>query len=64
MSKDQIDSILIANSYLTKCKCESDCVNKTELARKYLSTKIRKALRRENNYSFFKALLILISNIY
>jgi SsrA-binding protein len=43
--KQDVDSILLANWYFTKCKIEGNsCAKKTELARKYLVTKIQKAL--------------------
>lgn len=43
MKKD-IDSILLANYYFTKCKIENPISDKTELARKYLVQKLNKAL--------------------
>jgi hypothetical protein len=42
VEKQVIDSILLANSYLISCKMR-DC-SKSELARKYLVSKIEKAL--------------------
>lgn len=45
MTKEQIDSILIVNSYFTKCKLENPLCHKTELARKYLTHQISKALK-------------------
>ena len=43
--KQDVDSILLANWYLIKCKFDNPkCNNKTELARQYLVAKIRKAL--------------------
>lgn len=44
MRKQDIDSILLVNWYFTKCKMESSPSDKTELARKYLVTKVGKAL--------------------
>jgi len=44
MRKQDIDSILLANWYFTKCKIESPASDKTELARKYLVTKVGKAI--------------------
>lgn len=44
MRKQDIDSILLANWYFTKCKMESPASDKAELARKYLVTKVGKAL--------------------
>lgn len=43
--KEDINSILLANWYLTMCKltCGQSC-KKTDLARKYLVSKINKAL--------------------
>ncbi len=44
MNKEEIDSILLANYYFTTCRlCKPSC-EKTELARKYLTNRIRKAL--------------------
>ena len=58
MKKEDIDSILLANWYLTKCKIESPSSDKTELARKYLTQKVNRALfDRINNqvkFSYFK----------
>jgi hypothetical protein len=42
--KQDVDSILLANWYLIKCKMERPSCPKTELARKYLVSKINKAL--------------------
>jgi hypothetical protein len=49
MRKEQIDSILIANWYFTKCKIESPVSDKTELARKYLTQKVSKALKTDKS---------------
>lgn len=47
MSKKEVDSILLANKYFTFCKrCKPNCP-KTELARKYLTSKIKSALYPE-----------------
>ena len=42
--KEEIDSILLANWYFTKCRIESPSSDKTELARKYLTQKVKSAL--------------------
>lgn len=42
--KSDVDSILLANFYFTKCKIEDPMGDETELARKYLVTKIKKTL--------------------
>lgn len=42
--KQDVDSILLANWYLIKCKMEKPSCHKTELARKYLVAKVKKAL--------------------
>jgi hypothetical protein len=42
--KQDLDSILLANYYFIKCKVENPLCHKTELARKYLSAKIKLAL--------------------
>jgi hypothetical protein len=44
MRREDIDSILLANWYFTKCSIENPSSNKTELARKYLTQKVNKAL--------------------
>lgn len=44
MKKEDIDSILLANWYFTKCRIESPSSDKTELARKYLTQKVNTAL--------------------
>jgi hypothetical protein len=56
MNKNDIQSILVANVYFTKCKFEKDCCsNKTELARKYLVKSIDKVLsERKNNISIIR----------
>jgi hypothetical protein len=43
MRKQEIESILLANRYLTLCKSDED---KYLIARKYLTHKIKKALNR------------------
>jgi hypothetical protein len=50
MKKD-VDSILLTNWYLIKCKIENPSCPKTELARKYLAAKINKALFERNQLS-------------
>lgn len=63
MNKEEIESILLANWYFTTCRlCKPSC-EKTELARKYLTDKIRKALINKNQKKtkLIKALSIFIS---
>ena len=67
MKKEDIDSILVANWYFTKCRIESPSSDKTELARKYLTQKVHKALfeRAKNsittsNFLFLSAILSLM----
>jgi len=43
MRKQEIESILLANKYLTLCKSDD---NKCNIARKYLTHKIKKALNK------------------
>lgn len=52
MVKNDVESILIANWYFIRCKtCQkAKKCEKTELARKYLTSKINKALS-EKKYS-------------
>lgn len=51
MNKQDIESILIANWYLIQCKSNSSSSDKVELARRYLVSRIEKALidRRNKN---------------
>ncbi len=44
MNKKDIESILLANWHFTMCKIKSSDLEKTELARKYLVSRIRKTL--------------------
>jgi hypothetical protein len=61
MIKTDVQSILLANSYYIQCKkrgCE-----KSELARKYLTVKIRKALserKKSNKASILNLILFII----
>lgn len=64
MSKEQIDSILLVNSYLTKCRCEIGCNKKSELTRRYLSKKISRALDKRNRFSFIRALFLFFTNLF
>lgn len=58
MKKD-IESILIANRYLTLCKCQSN-TDRYHKVRNYLNHKIEKALNRKKSnsmpFSFFKSI--------
>lgn len=47
--KQDIESILLANWYLTLCKIENKSKDKSETARKYLVTKISKVLFDRKN---------------
>jgi hypothetical protein len=47
MEKHDIESILIANCYLMQCKFGYKCREKSEVARRFLSRKIRKALEKK-----------------
>jgi hypothetical protein len=47
--KPDVDAILLANSYFTKCKMENPKCGKTELARLYLTAIIKKALYERNS---------------
>jgi hypothetical protein len=53
--KQDVDSILLANWYLVKCKMEKPSCPKTELARKYLVAKIKKALFERTQLSEVQA---------
>jgi hypothetical protein len=50
-NKKEIDSIIIANWYLTKCKIENPLSLKTELAKKYLNEKIKNLLSDKKQIS-------------
>lgn len=63
MSKKEVNSILLANKYFTLCKCQKPTCPKTELARKYLTSKIKKALSPKK-YSFKTAHLFLIGFLF
>ena len=56
--KQDVDSILLANWYLIMCKVEKKPHSKYELARKYLVTKISKALSERSKIQSNKALFI------
>ena len=56
--KADVESILLVNSYFTLCKIENPHCPKTELTRKYLTTKIKKALNERNKKYSFKAFLL------
>jgi hypothetical protein len=47
MEKQDIDSILLANYYFLKCRFDNPLCYKTDLARKFLLRKIRKALTKK-----------------
>lgn len=55
MKKQEIDSILLANTYLVKCKLQSSPCDRQELARKYLTSQIKKTLEKRQilNQEFF-----------
>lgn len=44
MKNREINTILLANSYLIKCKTQSVSTEKMLLARRYLTTQIKKTL--------------------
>jgi hypothetical protein len=46
MNKTEVDSILLANSYLIKCKLDNCEPQRIDIARKYLTSKINKALNK------------------
>ena len=49
MNKEDINSILLANLYLLSCNSTNPLCRKKELARKYLTHKIAKALKGRQN---------------
>ena len=64
MSKEEVDSILLVNDYLIECKCHRPTCKKTELTRKYLTSKIDKALKRRNRTNPIKSFFNLILSIF
>lgn len=48
ISRDEVNSILLVNDYLIDCKCHRPNCRKTELTRKYLTSKIDQALKRRS----------------
>lgn len=57
--KQDVNSILIANYYLVKCKLDNNCCDKVEIARKYLTSIIKKALIDRTKTLSTKAISIL-----
>lgn len=67
MSKPEVDSILLANWYYTKCRLDKPTCEKTQLARKYLLKEINKALTermfKRSTFNSVKALIFLVISI-
>jgi hypothetical protein len=67
MSKREVDSILLANKYFTLCKCRKPDCPKTELARRYLTSKIKSVLYPKKmtfSGSFFSLLFVFSRVIF
>ena len=69
MSKPEVDSILLANWYYTKCSLDKPTCEKTQLAKKYLVNKINKALtermfNKNRTFNSVKALIFLLTSIF
>ena len=69
MSKPEVDSILLANWYYTKCSLDKPTCEKTQLAKKYLVNKINKALtermfNRNRTFNSVKALIVLLISVF
>lgn len=47
IEKQEVNSILLANFYFLKCRFENPSCTKTDLARRFLIRKIKKALSRK-----------------
>lgn len=64
MSKPEVDSILLANWYYTKCSLDKPTCEKTKLAKSYLVNKIDKALTermfKKRTTNPVKALFLLV----
>ncbi len=65
MSKEQIESILNANTYLIKCKGENKCKKTYDCARKYLNLTVDKVLCKSKKKTpktvFFSLIAFIIS---
>jgi hypothetical protein len=48
MKKEDINSILLINKYLTKCKLENPDSQKANVVRKYLTSKLAHLLLKRN----------------
>jgi hypothetical protein len=46
MKSHELDTILLANTYLVKCQLDETPSHRQELARKYLTSKIKKTLNK------------------
>jgi hypothetical protein len=67
MNKEVIDSILLANSYFIACKIQShtNCnCPKTDIARKYLFSKIQKALKDKKSKKANRFSLVSCINFF
>jgi hypothetical protein len=60
--KQDVDSILLANWYFTKCKIDNPNCQKTELARQYLTAKIKKALFDRSNSEIYLSNKAILTN--
>jgi hypothetical protein len=65
MKNRELDTILLANIYLLRCKLESAPKQKQELARKFLTSKIEKTLKKRKitESSFFKVFSFFIIDL-
>lgn len=64
MRKSEVESILIANWYFTKCKMENPTSDKTETARNYLTQKVNKAILNRDSIKYNKAFLLSVISIF
>lgn len=67
MSKEQIETILDANTYLIKCKCESGCRKKYNYARKYLNLTVQKVLfkpKKSKSLSLLLSIFFIVVSIF
>jgi len=46
LTKDEIDNIILANTYFIKCQLDNRQCEKTQTAKKYLLQKIKKILAK------------------
>lgn len=64
MYQEKVKTILIVNSYLTKCKMENPQSSISKVVQKYLTHQINKTLNNDNNRNFYNVFPLLSFFIY